>query len=739
MILGRITHFSLAWLLSASSISFALQLQKSVPKIAVPSTLSHAGIVNKMKPAQLHTPVSSHVHFPKQATIHHPVIKRFGVGGKSHSHSILRAHKTSVGTNSGSVTLSVNIGKPTTSVSRVAVTNAPQGMKFSKVGWGSLGKGMPPGVSMLSAHRGVPEYPMLNFTFAVPENANNITPILKTTFTTPLGNIHFLPSAKTIKGKLQRVYDAASNSISPTITISKPRIFRSLRMVTVSVPLVTSNGNEASALEAFTVGINFSTTSAPTVSSSATRDPLFADLDSRMVANTWDRASFAVPLRRSQKPLAAKPVISKDLKFSTLQNNPDSIYSWIDTSAAYIRLAVTRDGLYRVNASDLNFGTLGFTLASSGWNAHNIRCFNHGLEIPIWIDSDASGNIADIEFYGQHLRGFPLPTVLNPYLQFDYQVQEGNNFTLSDSNIRLPEYYNVATDTNVYWLTASGRDNAVKRYLAKSLVPSNAPIVSSGMVFLHHEEDKNYYIGDASPDETQTEEMTEYAPGERFEWAELHGTDDNAALSHFTDTFYVAQLPSDTASKVATLNFLFRGMSSENDDLGHTVQAEVGGVKSLQTNFSGFQYDSLTMAVPLSRLVVGPNVVRVNAFTLGDSIDQFYLDYYEVRLQSALAPSNDTGIAKGQWFFSIAPSSQKFQLAMTDGTAHLYNLTDNTRILNPSGQFFDSTSSIQPQYAAATTGTLLKCDNIQPWNTGSPNVLSWQILKSSRLYRNHAP
>jgi hypothetical protein len=744
MILRRTILCSLAWLLSASSMAFAFQLpQRSTPKISLPATVSHPAVARKMKPAQFHTPVAAHIHYPKRRPApHHPVVKRYGVGGKIHTHSILSSHKTSVTANSGSVTLSVNLGKPATSVTKVTVTNAPLGMKFSKVGWQSLRRRLPSGITPLSAQGassamlGAPEIPMLNFTFAVPENAINITPFLKVGSTAALGTIHFPPSPKTIKGKLQRVYDAATASTSPAVTIGKPHTFRSLRMVTVSVPLVSSSGGEASALEAFTVGINFSTTEAPAVAASAKRDPLFATLNSKLVANTWDLSSFAVPLRQksSQKPLATKQGVSKNLKFSTLQNNSDSVTDWIDTNAAYVRLAITRDGLYRVNASDLNFSpNQNFTLATSGWTPQNVRCFNHGVEIPIWIDVDSSGNIADIEFYGQHLRGFPLPTVLwDPYLFDDYQVQEGGNFTPSDSSVRLPEYYNVATDTNVYWLTSSGSGSAPLRYAAKSPTAAGSPVISSGTVLLHHEEDKNYYLGDAGTDETETQEMTEYVPGERFVWAELYGTDannNNPALSHFTDTFYISQLPSDAAGQVATFSFLFRGMSNDGTNIPHTVQAQVGNIKSLQVNFLGYLYDSLTMSVPLSQLVVGPNVVQVNAYTLGDSTDEFYLDYYWVNLETALAPSTDTGIAKGQWLFSISPSSAKYQLAMTDNSAHLYNLTDNTRILDPSGQFIDSTSSIQPQYAAATTSSILKCDNIQPWNTASANVLTWQILK----------
>ncbi len=728
MFLSRVIRLFLFLLLSMGSVSHAFQLPKSVSKIALPSAINRAAAVSKPRPAQLHTPVSSHVHFPKRKSrSHQPHVKEFGRAAKGHS--IVRSHRTSVTANSGTVTLSVDVGRPIQALSKVSVKNAPPGMKFSSVRWPSLARGLPSGVMLLSEQDGRPEYPMLTFTFTIPANASAITPTLKPVSAIPLGNIHFPPSMKKIKGVLERIYDANSNA-APSLTIGRPRTFRSLRMVTVSVPLVSSNGGAATALEKFTVGINFSLSAAPSVASSATRDPVFADLDSRLVANTWDLSSFTVPLRGPlRKPLLAKPSISKSLKSGAAPLGTDPLIGWIDTNAAYIRLAVTRDGLYRVNASDLNFPpNQNFTLATSGWTAKNVRCFNHGVEVPLWIDTDVTGSIADIEFYGQHLRGFSLPTVTNSYLSYDYHVQEGLNFQWSDTSVRLSEYYNVATDTNVYWLTSSGDTSAPLRYVAKSLIPTSAPVVSSGTVLLHHEEDKNYYKGDAAEDQTQTEEMTEYVPGERFEWAELHGTLDNPALSHFTDTFYISQLPSDTAGKVATLSFLFRGMSFETSDVGHTVQAEVGGIQSLQSNFLGYIYDSLTMTVPLSHLVAGANEVNISAFTLGDTIDEFYLDYYEVRMENGLAPSTDTGIVKGQWLFSISPTSAKFQLGMTDGSAHLYNLMDNTRILDPSSQFFDSTSSIQPHYAAATTATLLKCDNIQPWNTKSGNVLSWQIL-----------
>ncbi len=709
----RRTIISIAALLLVSSRGFGFQVSKSQlqsPLRPAIMPVVHAAPTATFKRSVSHTLASSRVYFPnRRRSVKSPYIKRFTFGGVHPT--IVRSHQTSLSGNGGVVTLAVDIGQPVITQSKLIVKNAPPEMAFSNVSWPSLAASLPSGFTLIAGQDGAPEYPILTVTFAIPAGASNIIPIVKMSRFSPLGTIHFAPSEQEVKGVTERVYDAKLYSTQPKVTLLKPETFRALRMVTVSVPLVMSGPQGMEALRQFSVGIRF--TSNGTQLQGAVRDPIFADMDARLVANPYDLWRFAVPLR----PARTKPSLSGKGAHALSSTSFDSVYNWIDPSAPYIRLAVTRDGLYRVAASELNFSTLRFTISSAGWTPQNLRCINHGKEIPIWIDTDASGNIAAIEFYGQHLRGFPLPTIFN----------------IEYPELPQPQYYNVATDTNVYWLTTSNvtGDSPPLRYAARSLVSSSAPLLSSGTIFLHHERDLNYYKGDALPDETESIQMTEYVPGERFYWVTLDGLLDDSSQSHFTDTFYIAKLPSDTAGKVAQFKFLFRGISDDRNVPFHALNVQVnGGAPILSNPFYDYSFDSLKIAIPLSQLVKGANIVRVNALTANsDGVDQFYLDYYEVSCQTGLLPSIDTGIAKGQWLFSETPGTRTVSLALSDSTPHLYNLTDATRIFPQSGVFDDSTNTLQTLYAAATSASLLKCDNIQPWNTSQTQ--GWSILKTA--------
>ncbi len=708
MKLRRIISLSIA-VLAGSSTVHAFQISKQSMPSAKPAITQSPVVISKQAPghAVLQPAVAYHVNFQRQSKRHKPIIHRFTFGGRNTS--IVRSHTTSVTSHGGSISLAFDIGRPTITASKVTVKNAPSGMAFSQVSWPLLSRQMPSGVTLIPSEGGGPDYPELTVTFAIPATATNIAPVISQVRTAPLGGIHFLPSEQEVKGALTRSYDPKLYSVEPKVEAYKPETFRSLRMVTLRVPLVRSGGTEA--LESFTVGITYTTSGAQ--QQGTVRDPLFTDINRQLVANPYDVGRFAVPLRMPRAQTAVHG--GKGFHTQSMTSGFDSVTNWIDPSAPYIRLAVTRDGLYRVTASQLNFPNAGLTLASAGWNPKNLRCINHGKEIPIWIDTDASGNIAAIEFYGQRLRGFPLPSIYN----------------ITYPEHPLPQYYNVATDTNVYWLTSSNvTAGAPLRYKLRAPNLIGAPVLSSGIVTLHHEQDHNYYTGDAIQDETVSLQMTEYVPGERFYWMTLHGLLDDSTKSHFVDTFYIPKLPADTVGKVASVEFLFRGMSDDNNVLEHVVQAQINsGAPTLPDSFQNFDFDSLKMTVPLSQLVSGPNMARANALTYDSSgVDQFYIDWYEVTFPCALYPSIDTAIAKGQWLFSELPSVRIFQLALSDTSAQLYNLTDGTRLSLQGKTFVDSTSAAAPVYAAATPSSFLQCDNIQPWNTFKTD--GWNILNT---------
>ena len=643
--------------------------------------------------------VSSNIRIAaRRPRVKAPVIKRFVP--RSSGTGIIVSHSTDLTGKTGSITLTMDLGPAVTAPSKAKVNNAPAGLTFSEIVWPKISNMLPNGVSVTKSQKaGSPEYPMLEVTFAIPGSAHDITPILQPLGSAPLGNVHLPPAPILIKGTaLERDFDAKSYQAAwtPTPSIGKPLTFRSLRTVTVRIPIASGPSTQVLALRKFTVGITFEFNGKQTAS--AVRDPLFEGLNAHIAANSWDLAKFSIPLRPSRPiPMRVAPA-----RGFTPQGRYDSTsFGWIDPSAQYVKLSVTRDGLYRVTPQQILSGPDHFDLAQQHWTSQAIRCINRGIEIPIWIDTGVDGTIAAIEFYGQHLPGF------------------------ADEH----EYYNVATDTNAYWLTISNKTGGVPlRYRPKSPQLASTTI-SSGNILLHHERDFFYYEGDEVNDDENTIHPTEYVPGERFTWTTLLGPnfDPNhpGDTSRLFDTFYIAKLPANVQGKSAALTMFVRGMTPD----GHRVVVRVNGQMVDDTTFDDHDSVVLHPSFPLSELREGQNIIEVLSAGTPSQTDEFYLDYYTVSYEGGLSASTDTAIVKGQWLFGVSPGARVYQLAMnaTD-TLHLYNLSDGTRILPQSAAYADSTSLPKSTYAVATSNSLLTCDRISLWNL--PTTQGWQILNT---------
>jgi len=536
-----------------------------------------------------------------------------------------------------------------------------------------------PGVSVVSGQQGAPEYPILTVTLAVPAAAHDFSVEVKNKSSISVGEVHFPPSARSSSnGITERTLDPKLANWDSKATVTKAQTFRSLRTVIVQIPLATQSGGSVSALTQFTVDLKFR----GAVESAPVRDPVFEDMNRRLVANPGDLSRFSIPLRQNAKPL---PVAAQyHAKSARPQDKYDSTsFTWINPKATYIKLFVVRDGLYRVNVTNLPDQ---FNLAQHGFTADSLRLLNHGVEVPIWIDKDGSGNVTAIEFYGEHLRGFPL---------------DG-----------LPEYYNVATDTNIYWLTNIGIGTPL-RYTPRSLDPSGAVAITSGEVLLHHEQDHEYFQGDVVTDQATTIHRTQYGTaanpwGERFIWSFL----DWRYAPILRDSFFIAGIPSGDAE----LAFLFRGITSNR----HKKTIRLNGNTIYTVLDTGIQYDAPVLHVPATFLHPGANVVEIEALFSGDSLDQWYFDHYTVRYSSPLEASTDSAIAKGQWLTTITPPGSPYRLPFPSD-AHVYNLTDRTRILPQGGSFIENTASPRPEYAAATSTSLLAPSRITIWD-------NWKIL-----------
>lgn len=572
------------------------------------------------------------------------------------SSSAVRVQPLAIQAGVGQITAHLQLGAP----------SVQQSTKGSLVKWPNLVMGnLPSGVTLLDDSIAGNT---LTISFAVPGDAKNFQVALH--------------------GKREKVFTSASSSTNAegNLTIGPARQFRSLRFVTVSIPISTTTASRVKALEQADLTLSFLTTS--TAQKSSEKDPLFDGAYTKMVVNASDIAVVRTPLH-------VRPVTS--VKGKSPQSGSFSVFesqrvSWINPAAPYIKLSVVRDGVYRITVAQLQSFT---KLDISNWITDSIRLFNRGVEVPVWIETASDGKPAAIEFYGEHLKG--------------------------DQN----EFYNVATDTNAYWLTNTTTfSGAAKRYTVGS--QQGGSTIAGATITLHHERDFFYYGGDALIDESATLHRTPWIDGERFVWNILNrpnGTDTSAVR----DTFYLASLP--VAGSEPKIRFLLRGISHDPSitPTPHHYRVRINGATVADNTFNDFDVEQRELPVTPSILRNGANTVEIQSSGSDATIDQFYVDHYEIVAQTPLAPSIDTAIARGQLHFTLAGGTSG---ALNIGTPTvLYDLAQAVRYNGTSANVTVSGSG-EGEFVGSTTGAMLLPARTESWNVGEARR-GWELLAKS--------
>jgi hypothetical protein len=579
---------------------------------------------------------------------------------------------------------------------KAKVENASE-KNFNRIGWlGFHPKALPPAVSILDVGSpGTPGIPYLIIPVAIPLEATNFNSFIKTSAQKELKDIFFYPRPIRINDSTESLrYEQAvyeKKETSKGTLLGTPQQFRTLRFVTLRIPLAEFNAKAgiATVKTKLHCGITFEHSKLAFSTTNKKNDLLFSNLYSKLVANASDIPKYSVPFHSA--PL--KTGKQDQQGFDGPRTFDNSVVSWIDRNVPYVKLSLTRTGLYRITADELSVRS-GITVAN--WKASDVRMFNKGIQVPVWIDTTSSGNVAAIEFFGERQKGF------------------------------TNEYYNWSTDTNAYWLTDSKSYTDQPLRFIPELVQRPDAAISDGEITLHHERDYFYYGGDGGADESATLHRTDWIPGERFVWFDLK---ENTSVH---DTLFLPQLPTDAASRTVKLEMFVRGIS-RTDGLLHKGEMRINGVKV--TEFTFPDYDSIlhTDTIRLSIFQSGMNVIDINYLHGTASGDQWYLDFYRMKFPLGIYSSIDTAIVKGQWDFTLSPLANTFRIEFQSNPGiSVYNLSTSKRLLSveeiSSGvaAFFDSAAFSPSRYIAANSSTFLTPDRISSWNTSS--TPSWSNI-----------
>ena len=313
-----------------------------------------------------------------------------------------------------------------------------------------------------------------------------------------------------------------------------------------------------------------------------------------------------------------QPHIHSQTNVTTSQTKTE----WYNPDFTYLKLFVKENGIYSISFDEL----VRAGLTPGFLNRDKIKIFNHGEQIPLWIDGPENqqldaGNV--IYFYGERHQ--------------------------NDST-----YYDFYSDTNVYWLTADGEQG-----LRYQLQNTSNPTAATATFYdndLHLEQENLFHRSNGT---------TAIDPGERWVWRYLFPD------QHEMFNFEVNGLV--TNAKVCTLRIRLQGTTSDPASPDHHVSVHLNQTQVADAFFDEREELILQTAFPASLLKNGLNKFDLHLVPdTGAEVNQIYLDWVEI-----IYPRT----------FAAASSQLNFQSGPREGTTEfsLFNFRDShLQIFSPS-------------------------------------------------------
>lgn len=332
-------------------------------------------------------------------------------------------------------------------------------------------------------------------------------------------------------------------------------------------------------------------------------------------------------------------------------------YNWITPNKDYLKLSVSNDGIYRINKID--FVNAGVNTGSI--DPRTVKVFCKGSQVPIYFYGEDDGVFNDsdyFDFYGQRNYG----GITNTY------KEQGISTVL---DYVTDEYYNLYSDTSVYWVGwdgATGLRYENYNYSTNIDFPQNYFLSK-----VHFEKDLIYSLGETvNPNSDFRYFNTEKVSGEGWYWKQME------LFNTIRDTFSTPNL---SVSPQTCSIKLFAYPNSYNP--GHCLIIKINSTTFdtiVRVNYNKFD---TTIYFP-SSILSGTSVNQVSiSYTTQNLVPAFlYFDYFEVSYPNKFALSNSrlsckTGLSDS--------TSKKFRVSnFQNSEINIYDIKNNYRISNSS-------------------------------------------------------
>jgi hypothetical protein len=338
-------------------------------------------------------------------------------------------------------------------------------------------------------------------------------------------------------------------------------------------------------------------------------------------------------------------------------------FNWITPNKAYLKMYVADDGMYRINKSD--FTNAGVNTSSI--DPRTVKVFYKGAQIPVYFFGEQDGVFNDndyLDFYGQ--RNYGGSTI-------SYKEVGASNVTDYVTN----EYYNLYSDTSVYWVGWDGTNGL--RYTDYSYSSSNLFGQNYFYSSLQFEKDLVYSLGERRNSQDFRNFNNEKISGEGWYWREMQRG------NFVSDTFrtpYLSDIPQNCLLKV------FAYPNSYNDTLlnEHRLIIRVNNniVDTLETD----NYNKIDTTITFSSTLLSNtniNTISITYTGAGTYVGRMLFDFFglqyprkfsfENNRMSFRTSSNDTATVK----FKAASYNAANELSIYD-VKNNYRITSFTNI-----------------------------------------------------------
>ena len=337
--------------------------------------------------------------------------------------------------------------------------------------------------------------------------------------------------------------------------------------------------------------------------------------------------------------------------FSKAQN-----YNWITPDKVYLKMYVINEGMTRINRTDfVNAG-----INTSLIDPRTVKVFYKGSQIPVFFQGESDGVFNDgdyFDFFGKRNYGGQTTT---------YGV---NN----DSSYSTNEYYNLYSDTSIYWAEWGGANGL--RFLNSNYSTSVPYPTDFYFNSIHFEKDKIYSQGENVSGSDYRYLNTEKFLGEGWYWTLLSNS------MTVSDTFSLPGLNVSAAN--ATLRiFAYPKNITSSIFNEHSLEVRVNGnlISTLYSN----DFDRIDTIVNLSSSVLsGSSVNTVNVkYVAAPGFDGYmYFDLFELKYPKAFRIINNSLSAN---LNSSDTLSKLFKISgyNSGNSLNIFDVNNNIRITN---------------------------------------------------------